>query len=44
VDVGDEAAYDRVRDAVAELGLGLVRMEQRRHRMSEIFTGGGADV
>jgi ABC-2 type transport system ATP-binding protein len=38
VDVGNEAAYDVVRDAVAGLGLGLVRMERRRHRMSEIFT------
>jgi ABC-2 type transport system ATP-binding protein len=44
VDVGDEAAYDIVRDTVAGLGLGLVRLEQRRHRMSEIFTGRGADV
>ena len=39
VDVADEAAYDVVRDAVAELGLGLVRMERQRHRMTEIFTG-----
>ena len=27
-----------MRDAVAELGLGLVRMERQRHRMTEIFT------
>jgi ABC-2 type transport system ATP-binding protein len=38
VDVADDSAYDAVRDAVAELGLGLVRMEQQRHRMTEIFT------
>ena len=38
VDVADAAAYDVVRDAVAELGLGLVRMERERHRMTEIFT------
>jgi ABC-2 type transport system ATP-binding protein len=38
VDVTDPAAYDLVRDAVAELGLGLVRMERQRHRMTEIFT------
>ncbi|HEX5565926.1 MAG TPA: ABC transporter ATP-binding protein [Streptomyces sp.] len=31
------AAYDTVRDTVAELGLGLVRMEQRRHRIAEVF-------
>jgi ABC-2 type transport system ATP-binding protein len=38
VDVGDPAAYDLVRDAVAELGLGLVRVERQRHRMTEMFT------
>jgi ABC-2 type transport system ATP-binding protein len=38
VDVSDASAYDAVRDAVAGLGLGLVRMEQQRHRMTEIFT------
>ncbi len=38
VDVGDDSAYDLVRDAVADLGLGLVRMERQRHRMTEIFT------
>lgn len=39
VDVDDPAAYDAVRDAVAALGLGLVRVEQQRHRMTELFTG-----
>ncbi|MGZ5400121.1 MAG: ABC transporter ATP-binding protein [Nocardioides sp.] len=38
VDVADDAAYDVVRDAVAELGLGLVRMERQRHRMVEVFS------
>jgi ABC-2 type transport system ATP-binding protein len=38
VDVEDAEAYDLVRDAVAELGLGLVRLERQRHRMTEIFT------
>ena len=37
VDVTDPASYDVVRDAVAELGLGLVRMERQRHRMTELF-------
>ena len=37
VDVADDKAYDAVRDAVAELGLGLVRMERQRHRMTELF-------
>ncbi len=35
---GDET-YDAIRDAVAGLGLGLVRLEQRRHRVAELFTG-----
>jgi len=33
-----EAVYDVIRDAVVDLGLGLVRMEQRRHRIAEVFT------
>ncbi|HLL34906.1 ABC transporter ATP-binding protein [Streptomyces sp.] len=32
-----EETYDVVRDLVADLGLGLVRMEQRRHHISEVF-------
>ncbi|MFI7339291.1 ABC transporter ATP-binding protein [Streptomyces sp. NPDC050085] len=32
-----EETYDIVRDVVAELGLGLVRMEQRRHHIAEVF-------
>ncbi|GHJ40188.1 ABC transporter ATP-binding protein [Streptomyces sp. TS71-3] len=32
-----EQTYDVVRDTVADLGLGLVRMEQRRHRIAEVF-------
>ncbi len=38
VDVEEPGVYDLVRDAVAELGLGLVRLERQRHRMTEIFT------
>ena len=33
---GDET-FDAVRDAVARLGLPLIRMEQRRHRVEELF-------
>jgi ABC-2 type transport system ATP-binding protein len=33
----DEAMYDTVRDAVADLGLPLVRMEQRRRGLEELF-------
>jgi ABC-2 type transport system ATP-binding protein len=45
IELDDEgAALDVVRDAVADLGLGLVRMQRRRHRMAEIFQepGGGS--
>ena len=38
VDAADPVTYDVVRDAVAGLGLGLVRLERQRHRMTEIFT------
>jgi ABC-2 type transport system ATP-binding protein len=37
VDIAGEETYDTVRDAVAGLGVGLVRMEQRRHRIAELF-------
>ncbi|MEU2600455.1 ABC transporter ATP-binding protein [Streptomyces hirsutus] len=44
-----EETYDLVRDVIADLGLGLVRMEQRRHHISEVFTndtetGAGTDA
>jgi ABC-2 type transport system ATP-binding protein len=37
VDLVDDTTYDLVRDSVVSLGLGLRRMERRRHRMAEIF-------
>jgi ABC-2 type transport system ATP-binding protein len=37
-----EATYDRIRDLAAELGVGLVRMEQLRHRIAEVFADAGA--
>jgi ABC-2 type transport system ATP-binding protein len=37
VAVEDERPYDIVRDAVADLGLPLVRLEQRRHRLEDLF-------
>src|SRR6266566_2321165 len=37
VRLAGEKTYDEVRDAVAELGLPLNRMEQRRHRIAELF-------
>src|SRR5215472_7281310 len=37
VQIAGDATYDAVRDAVADLGLPLSRMEQRRHRIEELF-------
>lgn len=37
VDVADERPYDIVRDAVVDLGLSLVRLEHRRHRLEDLF-------
>jgi ABC-2 type transport system ATP-binding protein len=36
-----DAMFDVVRDAVAGLGLPLTRMEQRRHRVEELFRADG---
>jgi len=44
VDVPDERPYDLVRDAVADLGLGLVRLEQRRHRLEDLFSQEATDA
>jgi ABC-2 type transport system ATP-binding protein len=40
VAVRDGLPYDAVRDAVAELGLPLVRLEQRRHSLEDLFRDG----
>ncbi|WP_131741067.1 ABC transporter ATP-binding protein [Actinomadura roseirufa] len=40
VDIAGEPTYDLVRDGVADLGLRLIRMEQRRHHIEEIFQDG----
>ena len=37
------APYDAVRDVVAEMGLGLVRIEQRRHSLEDLFRGAAGD-
>ena len=39
VQLDDQAAYDVIRDLVCTLGLGLVRVEERRHRIEEVFAG-----
>jgi ABC-2 type transport system ATP-binding protein len=33
----DDATYDAVRDAVADMGLALIRLEQSRHRLEDLF-------
>ncbi|UED88470.1 ABC transporter ATP-binding protein [Streptomyces profundus] len=43
LEITDEQVYDTVRDTVAELGLGLVRMEQGRHEIAEVFRPNTAD-
>jgi ABC-2 type transport system ATP-binding protein len=37
VPIAGDATYDTVRDTVADLGLPLSRMEQRRHHVEELF-------
>jgi ABC-2 type transport system ATP-binding protein len=38
VPVGDDAVFDVIRDAIADLGLPLNRMEHRRHHVEELFS------
>ena len=35
--VAEEGQYDVVRDSIAELGLALVRLEQRRQSLEDLF-------
>lgn len=42
VEVADETTPDVVRDLVVDLGLGLVRMQERHHRIEDVFRDGGA--
>jgi ABC-2 type transport system ATP-binding protein len=44
LEVADDASLDLVRDHVAELGLGLVRLQRQRHRMVDLFTEEHADA
>ena len=39
--LGDEATYDLVRDAVVDLGVGLLRLERRRHHLADLFRSPG---
>ena len=38
----DDDTCDVVRDLAVDLGLGLVRMEERHHRIEDVFREGGA--
>ena len=42
VDVRDETTRDVVRDLTVDLALGLVRMQERHHRIEDVFREGGA--
>jgi ABC-2 type transport system ATP-binding protein len=42
--LNDQRPYDLVRDTVVELGLPLVRIEQRRHRLEDLFRDRPDDV
>ncbi len=37
IGIEDDAVYDQIRDTVADLGLGLVRLEQRRQNLEDLF-------
>jgi ABC-2 type transport system ATP-binding protein len=42
VEARDETTRDLVRDLTVDLGLGLVRMQERHHRIEDVFREGGA--
>ena len=44
VQMEGESSFDIVRDAVADLGLPLNRLEQRRHRLEELFSDSGSEA
>src|SRR5215472_4072561 len=44
VQMKGESSFDIVRDAVADLGLPLNRLEQRKHRIEELFSDIGSEV
>ena len=44
VPIGGDGTYDAVRDTVADLGLPLSRLEQRRHQVEELFRDADATL
>jgi ABC-2 type transport system ATP-binding protein len=43
VEVRDPGVHDLVRDLAVDLGLGLVRLQERHHRIEDVFREAGAD-
>ncbi|MEO6044966.1 MAG: ABC transporter ATP-binding protein [Tepidiformaceae bacterium] len=43
IGIEDDAVYDQIRDTVADLGLGLVRLEQRRQNLEDLFRAPSAE-
>jgi ABC-2 type transport system ATP-binding protein len=43
VGIADERPYDLIRDSIADLGLGLVRLEQRRQNLEDLFRSPAAE-
>jgi ABC-2 type transport system ATP-binding protein len=37
VELTDDTVFDTIRDRVDDAGLGLIRLEQRRHHLAEVF-------
>ena len=44
VPISGDGIYDEVRDSVADLGLALSRVEQRRHQVEELFRDADAEL
>jgi ABC-2 type transport system ATP-binding protein len=44
VDLPNADPFDVVRDTIDELGLSLLRLEQRRHRLEDLFSGAADDA
>ena len=43
IDLDDDGAYDAIRDGAASLELGLIRVEQRRQHLEDLFRDDAAD-
>ncbi|HEY7465670.1 MAG TPA: ABC transporter ATP-binding protein, partial [Dehalococcoidia bacterium] len=44
VSLNGNEPYDLVRDAVVDLGVGLLRLEQGRHRLEDLFRPDGEEA